>query len=168
MNHQDEFRLKKIHYFGINLKANLYQELIHLSCGDLNAFLEYLYEKYKNRILQLKIAPVKGTATAEYQPRDSYKKVRLRKIKPTLWQSYWELRLLTGYTISYIIRVFLEWELRERGKEVESLLPAIEIEGDRRLRYRYPSSYVVGNRYSLRRVCERRQRKVYVSYWDDS
>lgn len=167
MKHRDEYELKPTHYYCVNLKVELYKDLVIMSSGNLNSFFEYLYEKFKSRIMILKIAPIKRTATTQYQPKEEYKKIKLKKIDPTLWKKYWELRLLTGYSISYIVRVFIEWELLDRGKEIETLLPAIKIE-DRRLQYYYPDQYQTLNRYSIRHACDSRHRRVYLCYWDDS
>ncbi|MFN3605261.1 MAG: hypothetical protein ACK4UJ_11190 [Leptonema sp. (in: bacteria)] len=168
MEHTDQYQLKKIHYFCVNLKINLYQELLSMSYGNINSFLEYLYEKFKNRLLHLKIAPHNRRATAQYQPKGKYKKIKLNKIDPSLWQKYWDLRNLSGYSISFILRVFLEWELMDRGTSIEDfLLPALNI-NDSRLTYRYPSPYRTMNNYSIKKSYKKRNRTIYLYYWDDT
>ncbi|MFN3605544.1 MAG: hypothetical protein ACK4UJ_12635, partial [Leptonema sp. (in: bacteria)] len=101
------------HYFLI---------LRNLSNNNLDSFLKYLYSKFHNKILSLKIAPIKKTATASYQPKSNqYKNFKLNKISPYIWDKYWDLRKITGYSISFIIRVFLEWELESMQKNSEIL-----------------------------------------------
>lgn len=168
MKLKDEFNLKKSHFYCINLKFELYQDFLEMSRGDVSLFLEYLHQKYKKRIIYQKISHIKKTATAEYQPKEKYKKVKLKKLDPTIWQKYWELRLLTGYSISYIIRVFIEWEKIDRNQTVERpLLHPLEIR-DRNLNFSYPNGFRMLNQCTIKRTLKKRNRRVYTFYWDDS
>lgn len=83
-----------------------------MSRGKHNKYLKYLYFKYHKRLLSIKHAPNKKTATTTYQPTTKrYKNLKLTNINPYLWDKYWDLRRITGYSISYILRMFLEWEM---------------------------------------------------------
>ncbi|MFN3604528.1 MAG: hypothetical protein ACK4UJ_07440 [Leptonema sp. (in: bacteria)] len=167
MEHSDQKEFKKKHVFCINIKSELILSLDRLSRGDWSSFLVYLYEKYKNRLLYLRNRGG-GVGVAEYQPQgEEYKKVKIRGMDPLVWQRYWELRMLSGYSISYIIRVFLEWELLGRGEEIRTILPAVGMD-DERLGYRYPDGYRVAHRYIVRRELNGQDRSLFLYYWDDA
>ncbi len=168
MKHRDDYNLKKKHFYCINIKSELYQDFLEMSLGDSNLFLEYLHQKYRKRIIHLKVAHIKKTATAQYQPKEKYKKIKLKKINPTTWQKYWELRLITGYSISYIIRVFLEWEKIDRKQTVERpLLPPIMLR-DESLNFTYPYNFRILTQYTIKRGLKDRKRRISIFYWDDS
>lgn len=105
------------HCIGISILSDYYQILLDLSKHDFDQLLKYLYYKYHKRILSQKQAPYKRTATAIYQPKSkNYKNVKLKNVSPYIWDKYWDLRKMTGYSISYIIRIFLEWEIEYLGQ----------------------------------------------------
>jgi hypothetical protein len=122
------YRFKKNHKTGLNILPEYYEILWELSRGELGEYLSYLYYKYHKQIFALKVSPNKKTATAEYQPKTKrYVQICLYKIYPYIWEKYWDLRRLTGYSISFIIRIFLEWELEEqsRNNEIENGIPLV-------------------------------------------
>lgn len=168
MNHSAEYQLKETWIVCINIKENYFQDLVRMSNGNISDFLEYLFEKYKNRILHLKVVDRKGTATADYQPREKIYKKKQIEIEPSIWQKYWELRLMSGYSMSCIIRIFIEWEKLEKGEEVENLYLYPNQMRDRRLEYRYPDRFEKMNNYKLKRKWKRHNRLISFKYWDDS
>ncbi len=112
-----QYTLKKYHNTGLNILPEYLILLYSLSRGNIRKYLKYLYYKYHKQILNAKIAPLKKTATANYQPRNkNYIQIRLNCMEPYIWDKYWDLRRITGYSISFIIRVFLEWELELQGQ----------------------------------------------------
>ncbi|MFN3605364.1 MAG: hypothetical protein ACK4UJ_11710 [Leptonema sp. (in: bacteria)] len=130
-----QYKFIEKHTMGISILPEYFQILCNLSNNDFNSFLKYLYFKYHKRILASKIAPQKKTSTASYQPETkNYKNVKLKDINPYLWEKFWDLRRMTGYSISFIIRIFLEWELQEMGRnnEIQNgrpiLMPTPEVE----------------------------------------
>lgn len=168
MEHSHRYQFKEKWIFCINITQEYFDDLIRMSEGDLEKFLEYLYEKFKKRIMYLRASERKRTATADYQPRRKNYKRKIISIVPTIWQRYWDLRLNTGYSMSCIIRIFIEWEKLDRGEVVDDLyLYPIEIE-DPRLEYQYPSNYQVLNNYRIKRKLKRHNRKLFFRYWDDS
>ncbi|MFN3603173.1 MAG: hypothetical protein ACK4UJ_00520 [Leptonema sp. (in: bacteria)] len=166
MRDQTQFSFIKMHKVSLNILPDLYQKLKMISYTNFNHFLEYLYEKYKQRILSLKISPFKKDATTQYQPKKEGYKIVVLKIAPSLWRKFWELRLTTGYSISFIIRVFLEWELESRGQNIVPLLPSIVI-NQRELELNYPN-FFPSNNY----ICEvkwmRHNDSIYIDFVDDS
>lgn len=168
MEHITKYSLKEKWIVCINIKQD-YFEYFHRMCnGNVNDFLEYLYEKFKKRLFYQKVSSYKRTATAHYQPRRKIYKKKIIEIEPSTWKKYWELRLMTGYSISCIIRIFIEWEKLEKGEPVEDLyLLPIKIE-DERLEYSYPDNFKKINNYQIKRRWKQRKRMLNYKYWDDS
>ncbi len=111
------YQFVKNNKIGINIFPEYYSILLIFSNKNFSSYLGYLYKKYHKQIIALKISPHKKTATAEYQPKTkNYKKYVLNQIHPYIWEKYWDLRRITGYSISFIIRIFLEWELEEKNR----------------------------------------------------
>lgn len=168
MKHSAKYQLKETWIVCINIKEIYFEDLVRMSNGNISDFLEYLYEKYKKRLFHLKVSHRKRTATANYQPRKKIYKRKQIEIAPSVWQKYWDLRLMSGYSMSCIIRIFIEWEKIDRGEQVEDLyLYPIQIR-DRRLRYRYPHGFRKINNYQLKRKWKRHNRWLSFRYWDDS
>ncbi len=108
------------HRVSINILPYLYFFLLEFSGiyypntqHGISEIMKYLYKKYHKKILRIKIGPNKKTATSEYQPKTKNYNIQTIYITPYIWDKYWDLRRVTGYSISYIIRIFLEWELEE-------------------------------------------------------
>ncbi len=111
------YQFVKKNKIGINIFPEYYSILLIFSNKNISSYLGYLYKKYHKQIIALKISHYKRTATAEYQPKTkNYKKYVLTQINPYIWEKYWDLRRITGYSISFIIRIFLEWELEEKNR----------------------------------------------------
>ncbi len=128
-NDATQYTFAKTHTMGISILPEYYQILCNLSNGDFDTFLKYLYFKFHNKLLSIKVAPIKKTATTTYQPpTQQYKNLKLKNISPYIWDKYWDLRRITGYSISYIIRLFLEWELEFKEKEQNTKTKQIQKE----------------------------------------
>jgi hypothetical protein len=148
------YQFRKIYRTGLNILPEYYEILHQLSNGVIGEYLKYLYYKYHKQILILKVAHTKRTATADYQPiRKRYIQITLN-ISPYIWEKYWELRRITGYSISFIVRIFLEWELQEQnqnnlienGEPLISSHPEIEIININYPVYFFQNSYAVFKR----------------------
>lgn len=144
-----------------------------MSNGDLDQFLEYLLEKYKERLLNQKVSSIKRSATADYQPREKQYERKKIRISSSTWQKYWEFRLTSGYSISCIIRIFIEWEKLQRGEHVGEpyLIPTlIEYTSMEytRLNYTFSSNYRKMDNYQLKREWLRESKLIKFEYWDDS
>ncbi|MFN3605078.1 MAG: hypothetical protein ACK4UJ_10245 [Leptonema sp. (in: bacteria)] len=168
MKVKSKYKLKETHNVCINIKLALYRELKRMAKGSVSLFLEYLYEKYKRRILNLQIASYKRSATAEYQPTgEEYKKMKI-EIEPFLWQRYWDLRGMSGFSISFIITIFIQWELYTQNQNVDrSLLQKrnifIEIQN-----FSYPERFPKINNYVLGKAWNRQKNEFSIQYWDNS
>ncbi|GIX40500.1 MAG: hypothetical protein KatS3mg129_0233 [Leptospiraceae bacterium] len=116
------YRFREKYKTGLNILPEYYKILYELSEGKLGEYLKYLYYKYHKQIFKLKVSRRKKTATTEYQPKTKrYIQIALEDMYPYIWEKYWDLRRITGYSISYIVRIFLEWVLEEmsRNRELE-------------------------------------------------
>lgn len=159
------YRHKNKHKVCINIQSFLCRELKRLSKKLNNEFLNYLYERHKRKILRVKIAPFKKTETTQYQPKQkAYKKMNLY-ISPSLWKKYKLLKDITGYSISYIIRVFLEWELQNEGQTITPLLPQIERDSDPAFSY---EEYTTTHNYVLETAWRRQNQEIKLIFWDDN
>jgi hypothetical protein len=61
------------------------------------------------------------TLTATYQPRTKNYVIRKISIQPTYWGKLYELRFLLGYSMSFIIRTMLDWEMQEEQIPVQPI-----------------------------------------------
>lgn len=137
-----QYQFKKRHKTGLNILPEYYDILYELSEGELGEYLKYLYYKYHKQIYALKVSSTKRTSTSDYQPETKrYIQITLRNMYPYIWEKYWDLRRITGYSISFIVRIFLEWELEEQSRqnELERGEPLIRKHPDIEIHYiRYP------------------------------
>lgn len=117
------YQLKKIHKYCLYIQPQLYS-FLKKRLQQNPFFLEYLIQNYKPALLENKHKTTLESATCKYQPKTKdYQRILLRNISPHLWKTLKELKRLTGYSISYIIRVFLEWEMLKQNQNIHSLLP---------------------------------------------
>jgi hypothetical protein len=111
---------------SINLTPNHYEYLICLTesrfNGNLSKTIDYLLKKYLIYLYKISLAPDKRTLTATYQPRTKNYVIKKICIQPTYWGKFFELRFLLGYSISFMIRIMLDWEMQE---EQNSFAPII-------------------------------------------
>ncbi len=86
-------------------------------------------------------------------------------LSPNLWKKYKLLKDLTGYSISYLIRVFLEWELQNEGQPIQPLLPQIQQQNDPTFgQDSYPSTH----NYVYKVVWGRQNNRLKHIFWDDN
>ncbi|MFN3603743.1 MAG: hypothetical protein ACK4UJ_03405 [Leptonema sp. (in: bacteria)] len=157
------------HTMGISILPEYLLTLRNFAQNQWDPFLKYLYFKYHKKILALKQAPHKKTATAIYQPETKrYKNVKLKGVSPYVWDKYWDLRKITGYSISFIIRIFLEWEMEfiERAKEMEEkrLWEKYTAEGVNKCLY---SSFSFRNSYSVSKWGSSERNDVKIEFRDE-
>lgn len=151
---------------GVNIQRNHYRFLRLLSRrkfgNDITLCITHLLEKYYFYLLATGNAKIKKTFTASYQPRSkAYIRYKI-SVDPLLWQRLFDLRKQTGYSISFLLRILIEWEMTELGflenpLILKPVLPehnfplfpenitfsTISVTGDRdpEFRYRYLKSY---------------------------
>lgn len=105
----------KFHRYCINLKPEHYQYLILLTYrkfnGDLSKTILYLISKYLKYLYKISTIPQKQTMTITYQPKTKQYKQFNITIIPIHWAKLNHIKNYTGYSISAIIRILLEWEM---------------------------------------------------------
>ena len=113
---------------SINITPFHYSYLMHLTQtkfgGELSLTIDYLLKKYLAYLYQISISQEKRTLTAFYQPRTKEYIIRKISIQPTYWGKLFDLRFFLGYSISFIIRIMLDWEMQEEGIPI---LPLIQL-----------------------------------------
>ncbi len=108
---QTEYNFLENYQTSLSLQPVYYKILLRFSKGNINTYLKYLYNRYHQKLLRRKISHIKKSATTQYQEiTNRYFHWKIR-ISPYIWDRYWDLRRVCGYSISYIVRIFLEWEL---------------------------------------------------------
>ncbi len=124
----------KLHHFitqkkcitSINITPFHYKYLMHLTQtkfgGELSLTIDYLLKKYLASLYQISISQEKRTLTASYQPRTKEYIIRKIKIQPTYWGKLFDLRFFLGYSISFMIRIMLDWEMQEEGMSIVPLI----------------------------------------------
>ncbi|MFN3604276.1 MAG: hypothetical protein ACK4UJ_06180 [Leptonema sp. (in: bacteria)] len=117
------FKFKPTHRYCVYLKPHHYHFFKMNSNGNENLYLEYLIQKYESWLVSKKNLNTLKIATQQYQPKTKdYKRFVLNKIDPELWKKIKEFKTLTGYSISCILRILLEWEMQEQGLAINPLL----------------------------------------------
>ncbi len=160
-----EYEFKIQHDMGLNILPEYYQILIEYSSRDINKYLEYLYCKYSKNLLRKKISHRKKSATSEYQPiTKRYKQIKIKRINPYIWDKYKDLKRISGYSISFIIRIFLEWEMLEKhqSERLERGHTLIERIGAA-MRVNYSNFHFCHN-YSSNKSGNSQNRSIYIYY----
>jgi hypothetical protein len=135
--------MKTQHFFtnevcktSINITPFHFEYLIYLTetrfNGNLSLTIDYLLKKYLTYLYRISIAPTKRTLTATYQPRTKNYVIKKIRIQPTYWGKLYELRFLLGFSVSFIIRIMLDWEMQEEQIPVETIFirPALSLEDE--------------------------------------
>ncbi len=162
------YNLKECHTVGISILPEYYKNLQKLSKKNFDAFLKYLYYKFHKKIIKSKVAPYKRTATTTYQPpTKTYINIRLKNISPYIWEKYWDLRKITGYSISYIIRQFLEWELESINKSKEQNQLKKEFSSEKEINIVDLNAFEFNNSYVLKKEGCSHKREIKLNYRDE-
>ena len=125
MKTQNFYTYKK-NITSINITPFHYQYLMDLTNtrfnGDLSLTIDYLLKKYLAYLYRISFAPTKRTLTATYQPRSKNYLIRKISVQPTYWGKLYELRFFLGYSMSFIIRIMLDWEMQQEQIPVLPLI----------------------------------------------
>ncbi len=126
MNTEDRYYTLYCYRVGINLTPLHYNFLKELSNTRFNKNIShtilYLLSKYLIYLYEIRVTPYKRTETATYQPETKqYKRYNIN-INPTLWSKLFDCRRFIGYSISAILRIMLDWEMIEMGREIVPLV----------------------------------------------
>ncbi len=154
--------MKTQHFFtyeecktSINLTPLHYQYLIYLTetrfNGNLSLTIDYLLKRYLVYLYKISLAPTKRTLTASYQPRTKNYVIRKITIQPTYWGKLHELRFLLGISMSFIIRIMLDWEMQQEQVPIEPIfiMPPLTSEDEEiYTRVQYENNYSSYNRIS--------------------
>jgi len=148
---QHHFFTQMVCITSINITPFHYRYLMHLTNtrfgGNLTLAISYLLRKYLAYLYKISISQEKRTLTASYQPRTKEYIIRKIKIQPTYWGKLYELRFFLGYSMSFMIRIMLDWEMQEQEIPITPLiiLPPLDDEDDEEHR-----QIQSGNNYSSR------------------
>ena len=138
----------KIHHFltqkkcitSINITPYHYRYLMHITQTKFNRKLsltiDYLLRKYLACLYQISISQEKRTLTASYQPKTKEYIIRKISIQPTYWGKLYELRFFLGYSMSFIIRIMLDWEMQEEGITIVPLFFMPQLDDENREEHR--------------------------------
>jgi hypothetical protein len=154
--------MKTQHFFtyeecktSINLTQFHYQYLMDLTesrfNGNLSLTIDYLLRRYLVYLYKISLTPTKRTLTASYQPRTKNYIVRKIQIQPTYWGKLHELRFLLGFSMSFILRIMLDWEMQQEQIPVEPIfiMPQLTpIEEEIHARIQFGNNYSSYNRVS--------------------
>ena len=160
----------KVHHFftqkkcitSINITPFHYRYLIHLTQtrfnGKLSLTIDYLLRKYLAYLYQISISQRKKTLTATYQPKNKEYMIRRISIQPTYWGKLFDLRFFLGYSISFLIRIMLDWEMQEEGIPIIPLIPIPRLDEENREEHRHIQN---GNNYSSKNKIGHANLEVY-------
>jgi len=149
----------------VNLTPFHYQYLMYLTNtrfeGDLSLAINYLLKKYLVFLYRISISQTKRSLTATYQPKTKGYKIKTIRIQTTYWGKLYDLRKFLGYSISFIIRIMLDWEMQDQHIPVAGLfeLPHLNPE-DREEHARIQH----GDNYAFRNSMHHENLEVYVEF----
>ena len=164
----------KVHHFltqkkcitSINITPFHYRYLMFLTQtrfnGKLSLTIDYLLRKYLAYLYRISIAQNKRTLTATYQPKTKEYIIRKISIQPTYWGKLFELRFFLGYSMSFLIRIMLDWEMQQEGIPIVPLilLPSLDDEDlEEHRRIQFANNYSSNNK-----VCHVNL-EVYSEFW---
>ncbi len=134
---------------SINITPFHYRYLMHITNtrfgGRLSLTINYLLKKYLAYLYKISISQEKRTLTASYQPRTKEYIIRKIRIQPTYWGKLYELRFFLGYSMSFLIRIMLDWEMQEQDIPFTPLFYLPRLDDEDRAVHRQIQS---GNNYS--------------------
>ncbi len=122
------FKTKKEHRVCIHLKPKHFTFLKHLANrqfqGNISKTILYLLSKYLKYLYRIKKSDIKRTLTIDYQPKTKEYKRYWIPIQPTFWGELYHLRGSLGYSMSFLLRIMLDWEMEETQQpDVEIIIP---------------------------------------------
>ncbi len=122
------YQLKTRHQYCLYIQSSLYA-FLKTKLKQNPLYLESIIQTHKPALLANRHLTSLEKATCKYQPKTkNYKRIIIKEISPHLWKLLKELKKLSGYSISFIIRVFLEWELQKTDQNIQTLLPNIQVQ----------------------------------------
>jgi len=160
----------KIHHFytqkkcitSVNITPFHYIYLMHLTNtrfgGELTLTIDYLLKKYLAYLYRISISQEKRTLTASYQPKTKEYIIRKISIQPTYWGKLYELRFFLGYSMSFIIRIMLDWEMQDNEIPIVPLIFLPSLDDEDQEEHRRIQS---GNSYSSRHKITHANLEVY-------
>lgn len=123
-----KFKAKEEHRVCIYLKPKHFQFLRQLATtrynGEISKTILYLLSKYLRYLYRIKRIDIKRTMTIDYQPRTRDYKRYWITVNPTYWGNLYNLRFSLGYSMSFLLRIMLDWEMEENQEsEIDIIIP---------------------------------------------
>jgi hypothetical protein len=166
MNIEDRYYTLDLYRVGINLTPLHYDFLRELANTKFNRNITetifYLVSKYMVYLYHVRITPTKGTETATYQPKTKeYKRYSLR-LNPALWSKLFDCRRFIGYSISAMLRIILDWEMQEQGREIIPMVekPDLPFDDDLDVSSQWIENYV------YTKTADYHTRRIFSFFWD--
>ncbi len=170
---RDYISMKVHHFFtqkkcitSINITPFHYRYLMYLTNtrfnGELSLTIDYLLKKYLAYLYQISISQEKRTLTASYQPKTKEYIIRKISIQPTYWGKLFDLRFFLGYSISFLIRIMLDWEMQEEGIPIIPLIHLPQLDDENQEEHR--RIQFVDNYSSKDKICHANL-EVYSEFW---
>lgn len=158
------YKLSKKHKYCIYIQPHLYQFLKRQGKENINFFLEYLIEKFKSDLIAHKNLNSLKKSTDKFQPRTKdYKRIILQNIEPNLWKRLKKLKSMTGYSISFIIRILIEWEMQFKDCNIVPILPNLR---EYKNNYEIQNNFLAINNYIYYQFWEKRENEVIIIDYD--
>ncbi len=115
-----KFKTKEKHRVCIHLKPIHFEYLKQITLkrfdGNISRAILYLLSKYLKYLYRIKKIDIKKTLTIDYQPSTKDYKRYWITINPTYWGNLYNLRFSLGYSMSYLLRIMIDWEMEENNE----------------------------------------------------
>ncbi len=126
-----QFKVKNQHRVCIHLSPHHFKFLKQLASiryeGDISKTILYLLSKYLKFLYQIKKIDQKRTLTIDYQPPTKEYKRYWININPTYWGHLYNLRFSLGYSMSFLLRIMIDWEMIENQEPNPKILIPLPI-----------------------------------------
>ncbi|MFN3604603.1 MAG: DUF1564 family protein [Leptonema sp. (in: bacteria)] len=164
MLYTNQYEFNETYKFCIYIQPRNFAFLKNKSRGNISLYLEYLIQKYKRSLLHSKKENALKNAVCHYQPKTKeYKRVVIQKISPELWKRLKELKSMSGYSISFIVRIFIEWEMERVGQPITPLIKTTE---EHIQQINYPNFFIPINNYRHHQWWNRRTNEFFSIFMD--
>lgn len=126
MKDHTRFKTQNTNRICINLKSEHYLFLKQLSNtkfdGNLSETILYLISKYLKSLYKIKQTANKKTLTITYQPKTKeYIKYNIT-VNINYWAKVNSLKFYLGYSMSFILRIMIDWEMMEENIQYTPLI----------------------------------------------
>lgn len=168
MEDVQEFQTEGIKRVCIYLSPTKYTYLKQISSrnfdNNISETLLNFISKHLKYLYKIKQSHLKKTMTTTYQPKTKEYKKYWIYVEPTLWAKLTHLRMYLGYSISFIIRILIDWEMQEENPDYTSSIIVFKPSLDPEEELQLPHSLL--HNYDMVNMVDLKDQRVFMKFVD--